>query len=325
MKRIVVVGGGTGTYTVLKGLVKYPNLKLSAIVSMTDSGGSNRILRDEFGLLPTSDLRQCILGLASENSNEILRELFTYRYHQGTGISGMTFGNLFMAALTDIYGSQEIAIKKTCQLLQTKGDVIPVTFDNAHLVAKYDNGVQILGEHFIDEPNGLVKGAKIVEIKTIPDATANKNAIKAIKNADIIILGPGDLYTSIICNLIIGDMKNAFKKSRAKIIFVMNMMTKHGQTGELSAKDHTKELEKYLGRKIDICLMNSKPIRQTIVKWYKKFDSKLVKDDLKTDTRVKRFNMLADKIYDKHKGDKLVRSLVRHDSDRLAKAIVKFV
>lgn len=152
MKKIVVIGGGTGTYTILKGLKNFP-VHLSAIISMTDSGGSNRVLRDEFGLLPTSDIRQCITALASDNSNGLIRELFTYRYNQGTGISGMTFGNLFMVALTDIYGSQEAALEKTCQLLDVKGDIIPVTLDNTHLVARYENGEQVLGEHHIDQPD----------------------------------------------------------------------------------------------------------------------------------------------------------------------------
>src|SRR3989344_8997192 len=124
MKKIVVIGGGTGTYTVLTGLKKYP-VELSAIISMMDSGGSNRVIRDEFGLLPTSDSRQCMVALASEKTHEVLRNLFTYRYNQGTGISGMTFGNLFMAALTDTYGSQGKAIKKTCEILDVRGNIFP--------------------------------------------------------------------------------------------------------------------------------------------------------------------------------------------------------
>ena len=127
-KKVVVIGGGTGTYTVLTGLKKYSQLDLSVIVAMLDSGGSNRVIRDEFGLLPTSDIRQCMVALSSEKPSEIVRELFTYRYNQGTGITGMTFGNLFMAALTDIYGSQEVAIEKTNEFLDVQGTIIPVTF-----------------------------------------------------------------------------------------------------------------------------------------------------------------------------------------------------
>src|SRR3989344_9040305 len=138
-KKVVVVGGGTGTYTVLSGLKKYTHLNISVIVSMMDSGGSNRVIRDEFGLLPTSDIRQCMVALSSEKPSELLRELFTYRFNQGTGISGLSFGNLFMAALTDIYGSQEEEIKKTCEFLDVQGEIIPVTYENTPLVARYDN------------------------------------------------------------------------------------------------------------------------------------------------------------------------------------------
>ena len=179
-KNIVVIGGGTGTYTVLSGLKKYP-VNLSVVVSMMDSGGSNRVIRDEFGLLPTSDIRQCMVALASETSHETLRKLFTYRYNQGTGISGMSFGNLFMAALTDIYGSQEDAIKKTCETLDVQGEIIPVTYDDAHLVARYENGKQVLGEHFIDEPDEEMGKFKIAELELIPSAKANRRAIKAIR------------------------------------------------------------------------------------------------------------------------------------------------
>src|SRR3990170_7983911 len=179
-KKVVVIGGGTGTYTVLIGLKKYP-VDLSVIVSMMDSGGSNRVIRDEFGLLPTSDIRQCIVALASGKSDKILRKLFSYRYVSGTGISGMTFGNLFMAALTDIYGSQEKAIEKTCEVLDVQGQVIPVTYDSVQLVARYESGQQVLGEHFIDEPTADVGKEKIIDLEVIPKAKGNPKALSAIK------------------------------------------------------------------------------------------------------------------------------------------------
>ena len=255
-KRIVVIGGGTGTYTALTGLKKYP-VDLTVIVSMMDSGGSNRVIRDEFGLLPTSDIRQCIVALASEDSSKLLRKLFTYRYNQGTGIAGMTFGNLFMAALTDVYGSQAAALQKTCDMLDVKGKVIPVTHENTNLVARYDNGKQVLGEHYIDEPDGDLCQHRIVELSVFPPAKANKNALKAISEADLVILGPGDLYTSIICNLVIEGVNKALRKTKAKLVFVMNLMTKFGQTNNSTAKDHLVELERYIGANtIDICLVN---------------------------------------------------------------------
>lgn len=325
---IVVIGGGTGTYTVLKGLKNYP-VSLTAIVSMMDSGGSNRVLRDEFGILPTSDLRQCMVALATENSNGLVRELFTYRYRQGTGIEGMTFGNLFMAALTDIYGSQEKAIEKTCKFLGVNGEIIPVTYYNSHLVARYANGAQVLGEHYIDEPTEANGQSKIVELSLVPPASANPKAIAAIKKADIIVMGPGDLYTSIICNLVVAGVADAVKNSKAKKIYITNLMTKFGQTNGFTAHEHLKELEKYLGKNtIDICFVNKKiNIPDWVLNRYKEENAEMVVDDFKEEKGVKiiRQNFASKMIFVKAEADNLVRSLVRHDSDKLAKAIFDII
>lgn len=323
-KRIVVVGGGTGTFTVLGGLKKYNDLHLSAIVSMTDSGGSNRVLRDEFGLLPTSDINQCIVALASKNSNGLLRDLFSYRYNQGTGITGMRFGNLFMAALTDIYGSQKKAIEATCKMLQVQGDVIPVTYDNTNLVARYANGTQVLGEHYIDEPEERLGKQGIVELSVMPQATVNSDAMEAIARAQLIVIGPGDLYTSLICNFVVGDFAKAICKSKAKKIYVMNLMTKFGQTYGLTANGHLSELENYLGCKIDYCLVSKKSsVSMPILKKYRQEHAEVVKDDLKgrVDVKIVRRDFVSKDIYTKPGSDKLRRSLIRHDSGKLAKAI----
>lgn len=324
-KKVVVIGGGTGTYTVLLGLKKYP-LDLSVIVSMTDSGGSNRVLRDEFGLLPTSDIRQCMVALASETSDELLRNLFTYRYNQGTGITGMTFGNLFMAALTDIYGSQEKAIEKTCEMLKVQGNIIPVTFDDSHLVARYENGKQVLGEHYIDEVSQEQGKFRIVELEVFPKALANPKAISAIKEADLIVIGPGDLYTSIICNLVVDGIPKALKDSKAKKVFVVNLMTRYGQTNNFSAKQHLEEIEKYLGKGvIDTCLTNKfKKFPRGVLARYKEEKAQVVKDDL-VGTKalmVVRKSLVSDSVYKKDSGDRLHRSLIRHDSKKLAKEII---
>lgn len=327
-EKIVVIGGGTGTYTVLVGLRNYP-VELSAIISMMDSGGSNRVLRDEFGLLPTSDLRQCMVALVSPETHETLRKLFTYRYNQGTGISGMTFGNLFMAALTDIYGSQEEAIKRTSEILNLKGEIIPVTYDNSNLIARYDNGEQVLGEHFIDEPKKENGKHKIIEFELIPKAKANKKALQAIKEADLIIFGPGDLYTSIICNFLVEGIVDAIKKSKAKKVYILNLMTKFGQTNNYSAKNHLEDLEKYLGKEnIDIILMNKDlKFPKNILKRYKEENSSPVKDDLNKSNELKivKRNLISQKIYNKPLSDKLKRSLIRHDSEKLAKAIISLL
>jgi uncharacterized cofD-like protein len=327
-QKIVVIGGGTGTFTILSGLRDYPNLNLSVIVSMMDSGGSNRIIRDEFGLLPTSDLRQCMVALASSESNETLRKLFTYRYENGIGISGMTFGNLFMAALTDIYGGdQKKAIKETCKVLGVKGNIIPVTFEKSNLLATYSNGKQILGEHEIDEPDQIQGEFKITNLQVFPKVEVNSDAVKVINDADIVVLGPGDLYTTILPNIVIDGIGESIKKSKAKVVYVLNLMTKFGQTNGFKASDFVKEIKKYVGKYPDVVLANKdKNVPSDIIEKYRKENSEMVKDDLdefnRKDIKIVRSDLISGTFYEKSKSDKLIRSLLRHDSLKLAKTIL---
>lgn len=327
-KKVVVIGGGTGTFTILSGLKKYPQLDISVIVSMMDDGGSNRVIRDEFGLLPTSDLRQCMVALAGSDSDETLRKLFTYRYENGVGISGMTFGNLFMAALTDIYGGdQKKAIEETCELLGVKGKIIPVTFEKTNLVATYANGKQVLGEHEIDEPCGNIGKSKIIDLQVFPKIAVNKEALDAIKKADLIILGPGDFYTSILPNIVVDGVAEEIKKSHGKVVFVMNLMTKYGQTIGFTASTFVSEINKYLGKNPDVVLINSaKKIPTAILKKYKVENAEMVCDDLeKSKIKAVRKQLISNKVYKKPKSDKLVRSLIRHDPEKLAKAVVDLI
>jgi len=330
-KKVVVIGGGTGTYTTLVGLRKYP-LDISVIVSMTDSGGSNRVIRDEFGLLPTSDLRQAMVALAGEEEGDLLRKLFIYRYNQGIGISGMTFGNLFMAALTDILGSQKEAIAETCRLLHVNGDIIPVTYDDSQLVARYDNGKQVMGEHHIDEPDLTTGQHRIVGLEVFPKAKANPEALEAIKAADLIIMGPGDLYTSLLCNLVVTGIAKAVAKTKAQKVFVMNLMTKFGQTSGFSGSDYLFELYKYLAGGVVETVLVSKPFRLKgdVLKRYKEEKAEIVVDDLDFSNqspkpKIIRADLVSEKIYEKQKGDVLARSLIRHDPDKLAKALVSLI
>jgi len=327
VKNIVVIGGGTGTFVVLSGLKKY-SVNLSAIVSMMDSGGSNRVLRDEFGLLPTSDIRQCLVALAANNngSEVLLRKLFMHRFCRGKGMNGMTFGNLFMVALTDILGSQEKAILQTQNILKIKGEILPVTFDHSHLAVIYENGRKVVGEHYIDEPkhNGKIG---IKKAFLLPSARAYLPAIKAIKKADLIIIGPGDLYTSLISNLLVKGIAAAIKKSRAKKVFIMNLMTRIGQTYGFSAKDHISVLEKYLGKNcLDFILINSKQLPTNILRKYQKEQAFPVIDDLDgTGLKVIRKDFLGKQITSRIAGDVLWRSLIRHDSQKLAKVIINLL
>jgi len=326
--KIVVIGGGTGSFTVLTGLRKYP-VDLTAVISMSDSGGSNRVLRDEFGILPTSDIRQALLALADGNGDrKIFRELFAYRYHQGVGISGMTFGNLFMVALCDILGSQLKAIEETAKILHVKGKILPVTLDDVQLLARYENGHQVVGEHYIDVPkhDGSLR---IVEMETVPEAKAYKEAVEAIEEADLVVIGPGDLYTSIVCNLLVLGIPQALRKTKGKVVYVMNLMARYGQSFKFTAQDHLDVIKKYIGREtLDFVLVNNNlDFPQDILKRYEEENSFPVKDDLgsKDTFQVIRKDLLSPHVFHKGKGDVLQRAMIRHDSQKLAKAIMDLV
>jgi uncharacterized cofD-like protein len=325
-KNIVCIGGGTGTFVALKGLKNSPH-HLSAIVAMSDSGGSNKRIRDEFGLLPTSDIRQCLVALSDENGGAgILRKLFMYRFEKGKGISGMTFGNLFMAALTDIFGSQKEAIRATGKVLRIQGTVIPVSFTSTNLVAEYENGQTVCGEHLIDEPphDGTMK---ITRVYLKPRAAPNPEALDAISKADLIVLGPGDLYTSVIPNLLVDGIPDAIATSRAVKVYVVNLMTKYGQTYGFTAADHLRTIQQYAGRVIDAIVVNTEPLQKTALAVYAKFHEFPVTDDVvpSPSLKVLRANVAGRQVAAKSKSDMLVRSLIRHDSTKLATILLKFL
>lgn len=322
-KRIVCIGGGTGTFVTLRGLKEYP-YHLSAIVTMADSGGSNKRIRDEFGLLPTSDIRQCFVALSDENGGVgLLRKLFMYRFEKGQGISGMTFGNLFMAALSDILGSQAEAIAQTRKVLRIKGTVIPVSYTDTNLFAQYEDGHIVSEEHLIDEPPHDGK-LHITRVYLKPQAQANPEALEAIRRADMIVLGPGDLYTSLIPNLLVRNIASALENSKAKKVYVLNLMTKWGQTYNFTASDHIGVLEKYLGKTLDSVVVNSHALPKSALTLYAKQHELPVVDDLKkTYFKVIRAPVTSVVVTIKTKSDTMIRSLIRHDSASLAAVLVR--
>lgn len=324
--KVVCIGGGTGTFVALKGL-KQHLLDLTAIVSMADSGGSNKRIRDEFGLLPTSDIRQCFVALSDENGSAgLMRKLFMYRFEKGTGIRGMTFGNLYFAALSDILGSQAEAIRQTRKVLRIKGKVIPVSYTDTNLSARYEDGSIVTEEHLIDEPShdGTIK---IQDVYLSPKADASPEAIEAILHADLIVLGPGDLYTSLIPNLLVDGIPQALERTSATIVYILNLMTKYGQTYQYSASDHMQALSRFVGTRIDAVLVNTGKIPVRALHVYAKYHEVPVSDDLidKNPYRVYRAPLVGDTIMTKSKSDALVRSLIRHDSTKLAKLLVSLL
>lgn len=314
---ITVIGGGTGSTVVLEGLKKHKELNLSVIVGMMDDGGSNAVVRDEFGLLPLSDVRKSILALSDSNSNEVLRKLFTYRFSDTNSMKGHTLGNLLMIAMTDILGSEIEAIEMYKNMFSVRGNVIPVTLDNVRLVAKYDDGSKVVGEHYIDEPQ---VHKNITDFYLDAPAKATQESLDAIKRANYIILGPGDLYTTVIPNLLADGIKDEIKNSSAKIIYVTNLMSKIGQTREKTQSEIVNVLEKYLGRAVDFVLINNGKVPQEAYKRYLEDKEHILEDDLHDgDGRVIiRKDLVASDPIKKQKGDELKRSLIRHDSDKLA-------
>lgn len=325
--RIVTIGGGTGTYTVLRGLIAQTPLPvLKAIISVADSGGSTGMLRDEFGYLPVGDMRMALVALAdSENGRNILRDLFLYRFTKGTGLSGHNFGNLFLVAMTDILGSEEQAIEYAAKVLRIKGSVIPVSKDDVHLSAEYEDGTILEGETHIDEQDDGHDGTKrIVRAYLDPSGTISESARSAIMGADQIVLGPGDLYTSTIANLLVEGVPDSLGKTDARIVYVGNLMSKYGQTHGMTAKEHVREIARYAGRTPDVVLINATPIDEAMVALYGKEQALPVVDDLGSGENftVVRADLLSNEIIEKKSGDALKRSLIRHDSGKIARALI---
>lgn len=325
--KVVTIGGGTGTYAVLTGLKKYTKLDLSAVVAVTDDGGSSGKLRDEFGFLPAGDLRQSIAALATVNGpNSLMRKLFNYRFQKGgKGLEGHSFGNLLITAITDIVGDQEKAINQVSEILKIQGKVIPISIDNVEIAVQQEDGTITIGESKIkDNTNSRDLASRIIKIWLQPEAYATSSAVEAIRKADYIIIGPGGLFTSLITNLLVKGIKESISKSKAKIIFVMNLMADGSQTYKFSAQDHLDTLIKYLDQYPDYVIVNNKSLDKDLVKRYTNENDFPVNDNLNPseDYTVLRENLITEprKAPDQ-KDFKTKRSFIRHNPERLSRLI----
>ena len=313
--KIVVIGGGSGSAVALKGLVK-KNLDISVIVTMFDSGGSSGKLRDEFGLLPVGDIRQCLLALSDSDKSSVkgMVDVLNYRFDKDSSLSGHSVGNLVLAALTSIHKDLGKAIRELSLLLNTKGRVIPVTYDQSNLCARLMNGQIIHSESNIDlreESNPAIK-----EIYLDKPVEVNEDAVKEIHNADLILLGPGDLYTSIIPNFLVPEIKNAIRDTRAKIIYASNLMTKLGETSGYEASKFSSEILSYLyNSKFDLLLLNNSVPPEIVLKAYEKEKAEIVSIDDKVNDYSK---SLVIKNFIRLEG-----TTVRQDYDILAEEIIK--
>jgi uncharacterized cofD-like protein len=325
MKKVVVIGGGTGTTSVLLGLKQNKDIDLSVIVSMTDDGGSNAVIQDEFGLLPLGDLRKSILALADVGTeNQVLQKMFAYRFDKGNGLSGHTLGSLIMIALSDIAGSEVGAINAVSELFHARGHVIPVTLEHACLVADYDTGKQVKGEHLIDEPPLTENTGRIIRLGITPQVQAYDPALRALSEADYIIAGPGDLYTTTLANIIVGGVAHALQMSKAKFIFINNLMSKRGQTNGFKASDLVAEITKYAGRKPDVVVQHEGALAEEVLEKYRERGEERIEDDLVQtgECMIVRTDIAFEREVAADKGDTLARSLIRHDGVKLAQVLV---
>ncbi|MCX6732871.1 MAG: YvcK family protein, partial [Candidatus Roizmanbacteria bacterium] len=250
MKKITVMGGGTGTFVVLSGL-KQHEVDLGVIVNMMDSGGSTGRLRVQLGVLPPGDIRQCFVALSE--APDLWRRLFLYRFENGD-LAGHNFGNIFLSTLEKVSKNYNEVLETASFVLKTKGIVLPVTHEKTHLCVEYENGTVVKGEADID--SNLHQQNTIKKAFLEPSVPAYPQALQRIIESDVIVIGPGDLYTSIIPLFLVDGMKQAFQTTQAKIVYVVNLMTKSGQTNNYTAKDHVRDIEQYMGRQIDKIIMH---------------------------------------------------------------------
>ncbi len=310
MKKVVTVGGGTGQYTLLRGLKNY-DINLGAIVSVSDNGGNTGQLRVEFGILPPGDLRNCLIALSDESELKDLMKLFQYRFPRTNGVlSDYSLGNMILTALTEIEGDIAKGVKICSNILRIKGSVFPVSLTNNHLCGRTYDGRRLFGEVNVSYPYAP---EKIDRIWLEPESYIYSEAANALRSADLIILGPGDLYGSVIPNLLVKGFKEALAESKAKIVYVCNLVTKHGTYG-FRASDFLREIERYLERKVDYVICNTKKPTQNIVDKYKEEDSFFVEPDLQGGNIIKEDLLLEleinNKITARHNPDKTVRLIM---------------
>lgn len=324
-KNIVTIGGGTGHFVLLSGLKKY-DIDITAIVSMADDGGSTGVLRDEMGVLPPGDVRQCLVALSEES--EMLRDLFSYRFENGT-LSGHTFGNLFLSALEKINGNFVDGVKEASKILRVRGVVMPVTEYQMRLVVTLKDGSNVDGERALDGDVRISEiGVDYISLKK--KVRAYRPALEAIKNADFIIIGPGDLYGSVLPNFLIPELSSAVKKSDAKVLYVANLTNKKGQTSGFSIEYYVHAIEQCIGEgRINTIIANSELPDATAVRDYEEQEGPgtiVTCDNISKigDANVICQPLLSHKEVRLSSSDKIKkhRSFIRHDSKKLAKVVI---
>lgn len=315
--KIVVIGGGTGLSNMLSGLKKY-TFNITAIVTVADDGGGSGMLRQDLGMLPPGDIRNCIISLA--DTEPLMEKLFRYRFKDGA-LENQSFGNLFLAAMNGVSDNFLEAVKRTSEVLAVTGQVLPVTLEDVDLYAKLENGSIVRGESSIPMES-LNQNSPIERVFIEPaDAKGIQEAIDAILDADAVVLGPGSVYTSIIPNLMVKDVKEALLQTEALKIYVSNVMTQPGESDNYSVEDHIRAIMRHCeGINLDYTIVNKGDTNEEehIKERYLQKGSNLVKRDGKPDSSIKTKYIECDMI-------KIKRELIRHDEDKLSKILMKTI
>ena len=310
--KIVTIGGGHGLSHLIFGLKEYTS-NITAIVTVADSGGSSGRLREEFNIVAPGDIRNCLVALA--DAPALMGELFQFRFSKDSELRGHNFGNLFLTAMVQLTnGDFERAVKETSHVLAIRGNVVPSTVSNVHLIAEYMDGTKTEGEAKIPNPNSRIRRLSLTDLEAYP----TKDALAALEEADIIILGPGSLFTSVIPNLIIKGMSEAIAKSRAFKIYVCNVMTQHGETDGFAASDHLQAIIDHSNRDVvDACLINNAKAPKDALGRYEEEVSFPVEPDVK-EIREMGYKVEATDLLG-------VTDYVRHDSSKLNAAIIQLI
>ncbi len=310
--RVVAIGGGTGLPSLLRGLKRYTS-NITAVVTVADNGGGTGRLRHDMGIIAPGDIRNCILALAE--AEPILHKLFAYRFHEGE-LQGQNFGNIYLAAMSEVSGGFMEAVRHTSNVLAVKGQVLPVTLESVELCAELCDGSRVLGESQI--PNAAKhRHTGIERLYLDHECTAMPEVIEAIRQADLIVFGPGSLYTSVIANLLVGGVADAVRKSRACKVAVCNIMTQAGETDGYTLRDHAAALIKHAGRGCvtNIVYNNDQQVDNETLARYAAEGSYMVKNDVRACDKigVRPFGYDVLRIHDGH---------VRHDSAALGAAVM---
>ena len=309
--RLVAIGGGHGLSAMLRGLKRYTR-DITAIVTVADDGGGSGALREDLGMLPPGDIRSCILALA--NTEKTVRELLNYRFTEGS-LAGQSFGNLFLAAMNGISGSFDEAVHRMGDVLAITGRVLPVTNQDVHLEAEFEDGSRCLGEskiYYAKKENDC----RIRQVRLVPEhPQALPDSLEAIARADLIILGPGSLYTSIIPNFLVDGIADAIRRSRAVKALVLNVMTQDGETEGYTASDHVKAILHHAGPNVvDVCVANSRPVPEESLAPYLAEGAEPLRLDreeiMALGVAVREFPLCSSGRY------------IRHNPDELAKAVL---